>query len=1028
MKLPDFGVKRPIATLMIFIAILFLGALSLIMLNIDLFPDISTPFASVVTTYEGASAEDVEKNVTEVIEKNVSTVSNVKEVTSSSSEGVSVVSIEFEYGKDIDAAVNDLRDSLDMVTESLPDEVNDPFIFKFDISQMPILFFAVSSKYYTKKMRYIVDDQLIQPLKRVPGVGSVQMYGGPIREIRVYFNREKLNDLGLNIYTVAQMIDSQNKNIPAGNIENQKRDVLVRVPGEYKSVDELKNLIVTNIRGNTVRLEDIATIKDDYYQDNQFTRVNGESGMVAMIQKQSGANTVEVIDNVKKEIQNIKKNLPKDFNVEIVMDNSEFIKYSINNLTRTILTGGLLVILIVLLFLRNIRGSAIISLILPFSLIIAFILLYVLGFSINMISLSALAVAIGMVVDNGIVVLENIYTHIEKGEKPNEAAMWGASEVGGAITASTLTTAVIFLPIFFINDISAMLFKQLGYSMIIVLAGSLLASLLLIPMLASKFLKKKKIKTKLFKKSEEIFNKIEDKYKNIINWSIWHRKTTIIIAIVIFLISVGVLISSVGSEFMPSSDSGQIELTVHTPQGTSLNKTRKIGLEIQKKIISNYRNVIDSYYLSAGSSESGISAVFQESGNNIADLSYQLVKVSEREKSTEQIVEGMRNLIKNTRGVEKIDLSAQSRMMFGGRGAPLKVEVYGYDLEKTFNLSKKVQRKISEIEGIRNISISRDMGKPEIELNFNRERLYQAGFTVEDVASQIRAQFSGVTASKYRAEDEEYDIFLRLKDEYKRNISDIRGMYVLNQKGEKFPLENIANINLSEGPVAIERKDQNRVIFVNAYTYGRSFGEIASDVETVLNKIEKPQGIDLILTGQAEDQAQSFRLLGLAILAGIILVYMVMAGQFESLKNPFIIMFSIPFAFSGVFFMLAITGINLSIIVFVGMILLVGLVVNNAIVLIDYINLLRKRDYKLVDAILSACKQRLRPVLMTALTTMFGMLPLALSTGEGSESWVPLGASVIGGLFFSTFVTLILIPTIYMIVERKKAIERGELK
>ncbi|TYB31782.1 MAG: efflux RND transporter permease subunit [Candidatus Mcinerneyibacterium aminivorans] len=1031
MKLPNFGVKRPIATLMIFVAILFLGILSLMLLGIDLFPDISNPYASVITTYQGASAEDVEKKVTEVIEKNVSTVSNVKEVTSVSSEGVSAVTVEFEWGKDLDAGVSDLREALDFASADLPDDVGDPSIFKFDISQMPILFFAISAKYNTKQMRYIVDDQLVQPLKRVPGIGSVQMRGGPIREVRVYFDREKLNDIGLNVYTLAEMIDSQNQNIPAGNIENEKRDVLVRIPEEYESVEELKNLIVANKRGNIVRLKDVATINDDYYQEERYVEVNGKSGMVAMVQKQSGANTVQVIERAKEKMKEIEANLPSDFDVQIVFDNSEFIKDSINNLTKTIFTGGILVILIVLLFLRNIRGSAIIVLIIPFSLIIAFILLYVNGFTINMISLSALAVSIGMVVDNGIVVLENIYRHLEKGEKPNEAAMWGASEVGGAILASSITTAVIFLPIFFINDISAMLFKQLGYAMIIVLAGSLLASLLLIPMLASKFLKRKKIKSKFFNKSEAIFTKIEDIYGKIINWSIWHRKTTIISAVLIFAISIGVLLTSVGTEFMPTSDSGQVQMRVYTPQGTSLEKTKEIGLRLQKKIVDKYRDIIDKYYFIVGTSESNIGAAFgQDEGTNIAELSYQLVKVVNREKSSQEVTEEIRQMVEDTKGVEKISISSEDffRQMFGGGGSPLRIEVYGYDLDETFELSKLVERRVSEIKGVRNTSISRDMGKPEIQLDFNRERLYQSGLSVGSIGNQVRAQFSGLIASKYRAEDEEYDIFMRLKDEYKKNISDIKGMYILNKMGNKIPLENLADVELSQGPVEIERKDQNRVIYVTANTYGRSFGEVASEVRDVLNRIEKPKGTDLVLTGQAKDQAKSFRLLALAVLAGIVLVYMVMASQFESLKDPFIIMFSIPFAFSGVFFILAITGVDLSIIVFIGMILLVGMVVNNAIVLIDYINLLRKRDYKLVDAILTACKQRLRPVLMTALTTMFGMLPLALSSGEGAESWIPLGISVIGGLFFSTFVTLILIPTIYMIIERKNAAERGELK
>jgi len=1027
MNLSEFGVRRPITTLVIFIIVLILGGISFSMLSIDLFPDITPPVATILTTYEGAGAEDVEKKVTEIIEGAVSTVPNIKGVTSQSQEGVSVVTLEFKWGSNMDTALSDIRGALDFVISSLPDGVERPSVFKFDISMMPILYLSINAEQNLNQMRTIVENDLVEPLKRVPGVGNALVRGGPQREIRVYFDRDKLNTLGLNVYTVAGLIAAQNVDTPAGSIKNERRNYVLRVPGEYTDASQIENIVISNVNGRVVRVRDVAEVVDSYFEENREIRINGKPGMLCILQKQSGANTVRVVGEVKERIEEIRKNLPADFTLDVVLDGAEHINDSISNLAKTLLAGGIFVVLIVLLFLRNVRGSLIISLMIPFSLIVAFILMYINGYTINIISLSALAIAIGMVVDNGIVVLENIYRHLKKGVSKREAAMFGASEVGSAILASTLTTIVIFVPIFFINDISAILFKQLGFSIMIVLFGSFFTAMLLIPMLSSLFLKNIELKGKVSRATERAFERIEKSYRSVLQWAISHRKATVLTGIMIFSLSVAFFGLFGGSEFMPESDSGQVYITVILPQGTSHDKTVEIAKEVDK-IITDSVPEIKNRFVMSGVSEGGFVSVFgAQEGLNIAKIGLSLVSVNERDRSSVEIAENLRKKIEHVHGIEKLIVTSENQgmQMFGG-GSPINIEIYGYDLDKTYSLAEEVKFAISKIDGVRNADISRDMGKPEVKVQLNRDKLYRMGLTVNDVGQQLRAQYYGIVASLFREEGNEYNIFLRIKDDLRRDIETLKGTNIVTPGGLPVPLDTIAEFSIERGPVDIERKSQSRVIYVTASTFGRSFGEVAADVKKAIRKIEHPADVDIVMSGTFEDQQNSFKYLALAVLGGIILVYLVMAGQFESFRDPFVILFSIPFAFSGVFLALPILGLNLNIIVFVGLILLVGIVVNNAIVLVDYTNLLRKREYPIEEAILTAGQTRLRPVLMTALTTIFGTLPLALSTGEGAETWIPLGVTVIAGLLFSTFVTLLFIPTVYLIAERKAARRRGE--
>ncbi len=1028
MNLSQIGVRRPVMTLMIFIGIIIIGGISLSLLGIDLFPDITPPIASVMTTYEGAGAEDVEKKVTEVLEGSLSTVPNIKKVSSTSKEGFSIITLEFKYGTNMDTALSDIRGYIDLVQGYLPDGVERPTVFKFDMSMMPILVLSVTAEQNVNNMREILDEEFIEPLKRVKGVGTVAMRGGPIREIRVYFNRDKLNDLGMDINSVAGIIAAQNTDTPAGNIKNERRNYVLRIPGEIESPEYIEHIALGTYNGKKVRLRDVARVEDGYFEDDREINIDGKRGMVVMLQKQSGANTVEVAKKAAEKIEELKTRLPADMDVKVAYDGSEFISDSISNLQRTLFTGGILVIFVVLLFLRNIRGSLIISLMIPVSLIVAFILMFVNGYTINIISLSALAVAIGMVVDNGIVVLENIYRHLGRGVSRREAAMYGASEVGSAILASTLTTIVIFLPIFFINDISAIMFKQLGFSIIIVLIGSFVTAMMLIPMLSSKFLNRNEIKGRFAEGAEKIFVRLEKGYAKALKWAIHHRKSVITAAILIFAGSLVVFIVFGGSEFMPESDSGQIEINAVMTQGTSHDRTSEIVHEIDRICVEEVPE-IDIRFSISGVSEGGMASAFGNREDiNIGRYTMVLVPVKERDRSAKEIAEVLRTKLEHIKGIEKLFVSSDDPFgaMFGGGGSPVNIEIYGYDLDKTYGIAEEIQRGISKIPGIRNTDISREMGKPEIRILLNRDSVYENGLTMYGVGSQIRAQYYGITASRYREGGNEYDIFMRLEDEMRRDIETLKGTQIMTPYGRRVPLESLAGFAIESGPVDIERMEQSRVIKVTADTHGRPFGDVALDINKYLETLKTPDDIEVVLSGTFKDQQTSFMYLALAVLGGIILVYLVMAGQFESLRDPFIILGSIPFAFSGVFLILPLFGVNLSIIVFVGLILLVGIVVNNGIVLIDYTNLMRARELSLEKSILTAGETRLRPVLMTALTTIFGMLPMALSTGEGAESWVPLGLSVIGGLTFSTFVTLLLIPTLYMTFELKAARKRGE--
>ena len=1029
MKLPELGVKRPVTSIVVFVAILVIGIYSLANLALDLMPDISFPSMSIVTTYPGASAEDVESRVTKVIENSVATVPNIDEVSSISKENVSAITLKFNWGTNLAEAANDVRDNLDMITPYLPDDADRPMIFKFSMSMIPVMFLGVQADQSYDDLWDIVDKQIVDPLKRVPGVGTAFAFGGKQRQINIILDRARLEAYNISLDQITSLLKANNLNMPGGPISIGQKEYQLRVPGEFKNLDQIRNLVVGATKyGIPIYLKNIAKIENGFKEETWNVRVNQKHGIMVWVQKQSGANTVEVSKAIQKKLKEIQALLPSDVKMEIMMDSSVFINRSIGQLTSTILWGGLLVFLVVLLFLQNVKGSIIVALTIPFSLIIAFIFLFLAGYTINIMSLSSLAIAIGMVVDNSIVVFENIFRHrYQLHREPGEAAIFGSIEIGNAISASTLTTISIFLPIIFIHGIIGVLFKELGWVIIIVLLASLFAALFFTPMLASLGLKEsrlKKPKTKLFRViSEQVsigFQWISRVYSRLLGWAFDHKGKTILYGVLIFVISLG-LLKFIPTEFMPEMDQGQVQGIIETPAGTKLSVLKGIMKQVEDIVIKEVPERENVLVRSGASPFSGVAmAMGQKEGKNYGRLIIRLKPKKERHRSDKEIAHFLAERIRKIPGVSDVDFSQQDpfAQMFSG-GKPVSVEIYGYNLALTDSLAKLILNRMETIPGISNPEISRQAGQPELWIQVDRQKASALGLNMATIATAIRTQAFGTTASLYRKGGNEYDIYVRLREEDRVGLKDLAMIPVMSVTGKQIPLSNFASIIEERGPIELDRKNQSRIVTVGSDIYGRKLGQVTTDLKKQLATIAIPPGVEIKLAGSIEQQKKSFQTLGWALIVGFLLVYLVMAAQFESFIDPFIIMFSVPFAIIGVLWALFLTGLSLNVNSLFGMVMLTGIVVNNAIVLIDYVNILRGRGKQLRTAILEAGRTRLRPVLMTAFTTIFGLLPMALSRGEGSETWVPLAVAVIGGLLVSTLITLVFVPTLYAVVESK---------
>lgn len=1012
---------------MVFFCVIVVGGVCIWQFPIDLMPKMDIPTITVMTTYEGAAPEDVETKVTDILERSLSTVPELKHITSTSRAGMSVIALNFEWGTDLDTRSNDVRDAVGMAKRLLPDEVDEPRVLKFDISQFPIIVYGVNARESYPHLKEILDDEVADPLKRLPGVGSAQAMVPLERQINVFLDRDRLTGYSLTPQDVVMAIAQENTDTPAGNFKVGLTDYLVRVPGEFKDVKPMEKIVVASRNAASIQLSDVATVEDGFKEMQRYIKINGQSGAILMVQKQSGANTVQVARAVKKRMEELKKRLPSDVQIFNVMDSSEDIERTIKDLLSSLLIGGLMTMAVVLIFLRRWRATLVIGLSIPFSLILAIVLIYFLGYTINMMTLFAMIIAVGMIVDNAIVILENITRHREEGERPSEGATYGASEVGMAVAASTLTTVCIFFPILFVKGITKILFTEFAIIVSVTLLGSLFNALTLTPMLSATLMGRKEFiagtQGRFFQLSERAFDAVEDAYSRLLSWALSHRKTVIIAALLIFGGSL-LLVPFLGSEFMPEEDQGMIQGTINLPVGTRVEETARVMAELERiirEVIPDNERIAVFTRCGTSGSSGGMGG---DEGTNIGNFGIKLVPKTKRAHGIKEIAAALRkgiDSIKESVRIEKYALEMGDPMagMLTGGEKPLTVNIMGNDMEATDRLAAKIKQIALETPGTIDISVSREKGRPELWVNVDRERASNMGLNVSDVGDTLRTTNYGSTASKYRIKGDEYDIVVRFRDEDRSNTNDLLQTPLKLPSTRFTNVGNVAAISEVLGPLEIERKDRGRIVNVMGNASGRSLGEVASDIESKIKKLDIPSGIEVKMAGQTEEQRESFFWLSIALVVGGILVYMVMASQFESLIDPFVVMFSIPFAFTGTIWALFLGGYHISVIVFLGLLLLIGVVVNNAIVLVDYINILRGRGFKLADAIPLAGKTRLRPVLMTAITTLAGLAPLAFGKGQGSEVWNPLGLTIFGGLLISTLVTLILVPTIYSIFESR---------
>jgi len=1027
-KLPEFSVRRRVTTMMVFMAILVIGGFCLTQLPIDLLPEMDLPVISVITTYPGAAAEDVETKVTKVLEDKLSTTPDLKHILSTSKEDLSLIRLVFEWGSDLDTRANDIRDRVGMAKVDLPDDAEEPLVVKLDISNFPILVFGVQADESYPDLYKLVEDEVVDPLKRIPGVGSVTIRGSAERQLNIEFDRQRLASYGLTPQDVVRIVSLENQTVPAGDVKQGLTDYLVRVPGEFKDVEPMKRIVLKASDGAVVRLGDVARVTFGHKEETQKVRINGGRGLVFMVQKQSGANTVQVARAVKQHLPELQKRLPADVKISVLMDFSQDIERMVRDLARTLWQGGLLTVVVVLVFLRSTLGTLVITLTLPFSLILTFILAYFLGFTINMMTMFGMIIAIGMIVDNAIVILENITRHREEGERAREAAIYGASEVAMAITASTATTVCIFFPVFFVKGLTRILLAEFAAVVAIILLGSLFSALTLTPMLASTLLAREdpgRRRGLFFRACERGFAALQGRYDALLAWSLRHRLLVILGAVGLFAGSLS-LTRFIGSEFMPEEDRAVLRCIIHMPVGTRVEETARV-MQLIEGILREETTEAEreSIYWTCGQSPEGIRSAFAEEGSQIGEVGVKLVPVNKRKRSAMEIAAVVRrriNAIATTVGITKyvVDTADILAGLIVGGGTPLSVEILGDDDQLTDPLAARIRDLAAEIPGAVDVKISRVKGKPEFHVLVDRDRASAVGLNVYDIADTIRASFYGRIASKYRIRGDEYDIFVRLLEKDRSRYEDIALTPIRTPSGRLVQVGNLATIQVKRWPVKIERKDQSRIVTVGGNVQGRSLGEIVADLQKKLAALRIPQGVEVKFGGQTEEQRESFAWLTLALAIGILLVYMVMASQFESLLDPFVIMFSVPFAFTGVVWGLFLAGYSLNLVVFIGLMLLVGTVVNNAIVLVDYANLLRARGHELFDAVKLAGRTRLRPVLMTAITTVAALLPMAFSKGQGHEVWNPLGVTVLSGLALSTFITLILVPILYTVFERRR--------
>ena len=1025
MNLPDFAIRRPVTTLMVTLIAVLLGVIAFLQIPVDLMPEIVYPTLSVQATYEGVAPEEMETLVTRPLEEAFAAAPGVEEITSTSTEGQSFVRVGFEYGMDLDEAANELRSRLDRRRRLLPEEMDPPVIFKFDVSQFPIMFLTVAADDMDpKQLRHFVEKQIQYRLERVPGVAQFTIRGGLRREIHVDLDLRKLRALDMDVARVVQIIQQENLNRPVGPVREGRFEVLLRTQGEFQRLEELRNIVVTTRNGVPIYLRDIATVEDSHEEIRYKVSVNGVPAVRLFVYKQSGANTVKVSDAVWEEIDRIHRDYP-NIHISATRDTADFIRMSIANLEQAAAMGAVLAIVVLLFFLRSVMSTLIIGTAIPIAVITTFALMYFNGFTLNTISFGGLALGVGMLVDNAIVVLENIYRHREEGLNRRDAARKGAKEVAMAVTASTLTTVAVFVPVVFITGISGQQFRQLAWVVSFALLCSLVSALTIVPMLCSRYLprpvsphERRGVTGMMDRAAFGFIERLTRLYTRTLNWALDHRLTVVAGAAFLFAVTV-YLMPLIGVELQPQVDEGEVRVRVELEPGTRVEVTDAVMQRLAKIV---EETAPEARYIQV---ESGSSSPFRGGGQHTGDLRINLVAKSERERSSQEIANALRRAFGTEPGVAiyvRTGGGMFSRISRLGttEGDRLEVEVRGHDFGVLAELADRVRERMVAIAGVTDAQVSRKPGLPEMLIQVDRAKAASMGLNVSDVADTLETAIGGRRASFFRQEGDEFQILVRLREPDRVDLAQVGQIPITTPAGRTIPAASIVRMKRQEGPISISRADQQRVIAVTGSIAGRDLGSVVRDLERSLREIDLPAGYELRFGGEWEEQQKAFRELRFAALLALVLVYMVMASQFESLRDPFIILFSIPLAGIGVTGLLLVTGTNFNIQGFLGLIVLVGIVVNNAIVLIDYTNLLR-REYGLPlrEAVVQAGRNRLRPILMTTITTVLGLFPMSLGLGEGGELQAPLARVVIGGLTTSTLITLVFIPVIYMILEER---------
>ena len=1022
MSLAQKSVERPIFTIMIVLIVLILGGLALSRLPVDLMPDITYPTLSIVTDYGNASPEEVEQLITRPIEKAVAAVPGVQSISSESSEGNSDIDISFNWGTNLDAASSDLRDRLDRVIANLPDDAGRPTLRKFDLAATPILELGVTSKLPPLQLRQLIDNQIQYRLERVPGVAAINVRGGLVREIHVNLDPEKIKALRLPLNQILTAIKASNINLPAGSVTSGNNEINIRTPGEFRNLEELRNSVILERGGTTITLGQIAKVEDSWVKITRYTRVNGEQSVQISINKQSGTNTVAVSKAALAEVKKINADITQA-KLTPIMDSSVYIQRSIDNVGSSAIIGGILAILILLVFLRNLKSTAIISTAIPISVVATFGLIYFSGFTLNMMTLGGLALGVGMLLDNSIVVLENIYRLRETGMNLKEAAIKGTEEVAAPVLASTLTTVVVFLPLIFVRGISGVMFKQLAYVIGFSIICSLITALTLVPMLSSRLLTlvdptkrpHESFDKRMFHALGAFLTSIENKYKQLLHLALNHRLTTVISASTLLVCSL-ILIPFVGSELMPASDEGEIRVNIEMAAGTKLDITYGVMRKaetIVRKAVPEIKNIV----CTSGGGGWGAAS------SNTGSMRISLVPQSKRQRSSDEVCQQIRKILGSLPGAKVRVQSTTNLMIFRqlqNSAGRLEVNVRGNNLETGAKLARQIQKVVESVKGVTDTNISRTTGSPEQLVMVDRQKAAEMGLTVEQIGQMLQTVLSGSKAGNYREGGKEYAILVQVDEKDKHSLDEILNLTLTNSSGNPIVLRNVVTVKSGEGASNIERQNQERVTAVSANISGRDMGSIIGDIRIKLRDVAIPPDFAVVFGGDYAEQQKANRELLIGFILSLILVYMVMACQYESLRDPFVVMFSVPFAVIGVVLLLFLTKTTFNIQSYIGCIMLGGIVVNNAILLVDTMNLLRRRDGMLVrDAIEEAGRRRLRPILMTACTTILGLIPMAIGIGEGGEVQAPLARAVVGGLISSTLITLVFVPVVYSYFEEK---------